>query len=452
MLARKALRSLIDTPKAYAWLALAFFLPWLRPPGPTLGRRHALLFLTTFPPDVSGGVYRPLSWLRAAPGHGWRFTVVTPEFPGVATNAGRHLLGKVPATIATLYVPQSKRLIVNPLFPRVDGGLHKALSMMFTGADGCRYDPPDTIVATAPQFSSFVAGGLLARYFRAKLVLDYRDEWTECPFDFVRKGHVDRVLERWCQSRAHAVIFTTESQRAHQRKVFSGLCAERCHVIPNGWELEDAAPLSATVDTGIAPVKFTVSFVGTLGDYCPPGNFLDCLGKVLRRNKSLNETMSLQFVGTKSTRARDELSRFAFRHVIRDLDQVTKPEADHISMTSDCLLLINSQAFSRYIPGKLYAYMATGVPILVYGRGGEIGRIVESLDAGIVVDTEDDEAMERALVGLLGRNRPTEISAARRAWLEQHTRERLAGQMFRLIETLHDLDDGSGRGGNRAGP
>ena len=98
----------------------------------------------------------------------------------------------------------TERLDVGGPFPQAldwaDVGIQTNLSVQ-----------PDIVVASSPTFSGFVAGYFISRRLKCPLVLDYRDEWSENPFQFVRKTAFGRAWEKRCLRHATKVIFTTES-------------------------------------------------------------------------------------------------------------------------------------------------------------------------------------------------------------------------------------------------
>lgn len=96
-------------------------------------------------------------------------------------------------------------------------------------------------VRRGPPFRQFPAAYLLARRHGVPLVVDYRDECTACPFDFVRRDNADLWWERRCLGAAALAIFTTESQRQNALHTFRELSPERALVIHNGWD-SDAGP------------------------------------------------------------------------------------------------------------------------------------------------------------------------------------------------------------------
>ncbi|MGH7622214.1 MAG: glycosyltransferase, partial [Gemmatimonadaceae bacterium] len=170
---------------------------------------------------------------------GWRIDAFCSEAPRTLREHGEELLARVPREATLHVVPPSSREPSYRFFPRVDGGFANALGYARHAIGTMAQDPPDVVLASGPPFFTFVAARLVARHFGVPLVLDYRDEWTECPFDFVDKGPHDRALESRCLRSADAVFFTTESHRRNQLAAFPELDARKTHVVPNGWEPSD---------------------------------------------------------------------------------------------------------------------------------------------------------------------------------------------------------------------
>lgn len=104
---------------------------------------------------------------------------------------------------------------------------------------------------------------------------------------------------------------------------------------------------------------------------------------------------------------------------------------------SDSLLLVYTGPFGRYIPGKLYDYIAARRPILLYGIEGEATRIVRQLHAGLIVRPDETAELEQALDKLLMQSSAPEADATtREAWLRQHTRTAISQLVVETIDTV----------------
>lgn len=424
-----------DTTLGYAWWLQEHL--WRARPRPAdASDRRILILVTGFPPDVSGGAYRPASLVRYAVRNGWTPTVVTWAAPRKPSPAGAALLDYAGAEVTVLRTADPPIEPSYRLFPKVDGTMIRALEMARLVRQHFGADIPRTIFCSGPSFSPFVAGWFLARGTDRKLVLEYRDEWTLCPFDFVSKEAHDRAWEARCLARADLVVTMTTSQRdALQASFGSAMQLPPVDVVANGWEPAFAAEPPATASPAATTGKALVTFAGKLGDYTHPGRFLDALAAVLQRRPDLAQRLEVRFVGMKDPAAAQHLAQFPVADVVRSIDPVPQAVAGRMMRESRALLLIHNADFERYIPGKIYEYAASGVPILLFDDIGESDRIVRELGLGHSLRSDDVTGLERALEQICeGAESAPRHSEARTAWLDRHRREALAAEMYRLLE------------------
>lgn len=400
--------------------------------------RSVLLLAWEFPPEVGGGVYRPTSFARFASREGWKVTVVTGAMPQVVEAAGRYLEEGLPDELIVRRVDEDRVSSEPWLLPAIDGGIVNALSVFEQTVEAAGEGVSPIVLASGPPFHNFVAGYWAARRLGARLVLDYRDEWTECPFGFTRKDEVNRAWEAKCLTAADLVVFTTPSQLRHQVEVFPTLSEEKCVVVYNGWEPRDFASDGARLVGGCeeeqAPLR--VAFFGNLGPMAQPDSFLAMLSEVLDREPALQRILRLCIVGRKSERVQALLDNFEWRENLELVGQVSKAEACAMMQDMDALLLLNPPSLHRYIQGKLYDYLASGTPILAYGKGGEMGEIVERLEAGFFVPEDDPGALEAALMLLRDGSLRVAGLDERQGWLASRTREAQAKVLLEHLEQL----------------
>jgi glycosyltransferase involved in cell wall biosynthesis len=115
------------------------------------------------------------------------------------------------------------------------------------------------------------------------------------------------------------------------------------------------------------------------------------------------------------------------------IDHVAKREANRRMQESDALLLLASHDLARYLPGKLFDYLAARRPVLVFGSRGESSALIDQLNAGVFCPSGSAAALREALVRL------RELDMSRnddsvRAWLQEHRRDALAARAFDIIE------------------
>ena len=409
----------------------------------TLGSRlprastpHLLILAWLFPPKVSGGVYRPLSFVQRAIERGWQVTVVAGPPVDNPSAAGAYLARQVPDSARVLRVVPPQHTVSYRAFPRIDGGFLNVLETFDLVRDALNHSPT-VIVPTGPPFHNFVAGWMLSRYYRAPLVLDYRDEWTECPFDFVRIGNCDLAWERRCIRSASAVVMTTDSFIEHAIERFPELDRKRVHKVMNGWEPSDmpTGELELERPKGTHSTEIEIAYVGNLGDHVPVSKLLADLSTLVEQAPALARRVAVRFVGDRAAGADRLLSQFQHRWMLRLDGQVPKPTAIQVMRSASALLIINEPSLSRYIPGKLFDYIASGTPILIYGADGEAGRIVKQLGAGVEVTPGATNQLGTVL-DQLGNNQIAISPARAQEWLAAHTRQRSADAMLNILQKV----------------
>lgn len=429
-----ALQTLMDTGvMGAAWLKLE--LPSIRGKHSSSGR-HLALFARALPPHSGAGVYRPLSLIQYGIRRGWAIDAFHGESDHKHRAAGEELLARVPTGAKLHVVGSSHSEPSYRFFPRVDGGFTNALEFARQAIATLESNPPDYVLASGPPFFAFVAALFTARHFRVPLILDYRDEWTECPFDFVTKDGSDRAWERRCLRRADAVLFTTRSHLEHQLAVFPELDARKTHLVPNGWEPADftSSEHDVAVDGSDETRPFVIAHVGNLAGHTAPNDFFESFERLLADDPEARARVRVQLTGQRGPNADNVIRRFKFPDAIQADGHVGKREANRRMQQSDVLLLIAHADLQRYLPGKLFDYLAARRPVLVFGERGEASDLVERLGVGVLCHPGSATELRDALVRLSKLDMSSNEDIVN-AWLAEHRREILAGRMLDIIES-----------------
>lgn len=426
------LKEIIDTLKLLKINIKLSTIP--RPPIDRESHPNLAIFAWALPPNSNAGVFRPLSFIKYGERLGWHISAFHAPAPSNQSQNGHSLLLQIPEQAQLHSVPPSRLRPSYRLTPQIDGGYCNALEMALYAITELSESPPDAVLASGPPFHTFVAANFVAKHFGVPLILDYRDEWTECPFDFVSKNSDDVKWEKRCLENAAAVIFTTQSHIEHQTRVFSELSHNRTHLIPNGWDVDDfdAAGSEACQKPLVGSDIFQLSHIGTLAGHNLPGNFLSNVEQAFDMLPVLRERLRIRFVGRRSPEAENELHRFAYQDNLEIIDHVDKRTANRLMMESDALLLISAEGLERYLPGKLFDYVASRRPILVAGQPGESANVVKLLHAGLHI--RDASELVSALETPSRWSNPD--SSLVSSWLNDHRRDVLAAKLFSLLESL----------------
>lgn len=390
-----------------------------------------VLLISPFPPDTHGGVYRPASLAKYAAPNGVELQVLTNANITGAHPAGLALLAELGES-ANVNVFTPHRQPSWRFFPNIDGGFVTAIGFAKHARLALRAFRPDVVLCSGPPFCFFVAGYWLSFLWGAKLALDYRDEWGQNPFEFARKSAFDSWWEGRCQRAAELIVFTTESQKDLNDQLFAEHLNGKTVVVQNGW---DESHLVVHIAEAIPSERkdfVEIAFAGNLAEHTLPGSFLQAMTAL---DKHRVPPLRLTFIGRRQKKAIQELEAVRIPAELVYEDQIPTFEVIGRLNQAGVALIIASAGLCRYIPGKLYYYLASRTPILVYGDPGEVSRIVESLDAGRFVATGDYEGLAKFLNDAfkeLGRWDTEE----RRQWVARHTRQRGAVRLFDFLKQL----------------
>jgi len=378
-----------------------------------------------------GGSYRPTSFLQYAGENGWRAAAITRELVEPPDCAALELASRIPTDCSIIRVPVPSFQASRRVISSIDGTIEMALQVFEAGWRRFRESPPAVVVATGPPFHNFLAAFYLSRRFRSRLVVDYRDEWTESPFSFVQTGKWDRAVETRILKHADGVLFTTQSQLDHALRSFRQLRPEKCFLLANGYEPSNE-PMPSESPVGDSS-RTVIAFVGTLAPHTHPGRFLDMLEALVASNPQLADRVRLRLVGRIHSTIQERLDEFSFPNMIDRVGLVPLTEAKREMAGADLLILFAGSDLVRYLPGKLFEYLAAGRPIMIFGESGEAADLVSSLSAGRrVSDARDFLAFLSDLDELEGTLGSTKI----RRWLAEHRRQVLAGRLYDILEGI----------------
>lgn len=420
-----------DTLKLYRNWFKATLLCYTMPAKKHHNEKSFVLIASHLPPNSGGGVFRPLSFLQNAPSNEWACDAFCLDYKVENFDAGNFLAQKIPKESTSVTRVRLNQLKPSWLLsPRIDGGFNNALNLFFAVINKIKYKP-HIIFATGPSFSSFLTGYYLSKYYRSPLILDYRDEWTLCPFSWIEKDQLNKYFERKCCSHARKILFTTKSHLVNHSDAFPDIPAEKRIVIANGYEAGDFIT-NENIEQIEKNKKFVLSFIGNLSQHSSPEVFLKNLELSLEIEPTLSENIEIIFAGNKSPDALSLIENFKFNEIIKTVNHLAKNEAVSLMTQSDALLILAGKGMSSYIPGKLFDYLAAKKPILYYGEMGEATAIINSLNAGYAVSPDNGNDLSLAIRKLI--NKDLIIDEVKvNDWLKSFDRSFLANKLFNIF-------------------
>lgn len=351
-------------------------------------RPHLLLIAFYYPPSRASGVFRPLAMANYFVAEGWDVTVVTTDrtFFELIDSVDSSLEALIDERVVVERVPFAGRPWQRDVraFSRFRGNFPTLSDRFAAWRESAvfpdRYAPwipgvvaaglrihgrtsVDVVMATGNPFAAFGAAAAIGKMAKRPFVLDYRDAWTLNQFTEQPSFSADSPQVRWERrliADATRVVFVNESQRTWHAQRYPE-AADRMMVVENGFD-EELLPEAVATTRHEGPAVF--GYVGTVTEQLPLEEF--AAGWLLARAQRPDITCRIHghlgFFPNQRDRILDQLPIGEGTGVTYE-GAVTKAKLPQVYADLDALLMIIPS--SRYVTaGKVYEYMATGLPLV----------------------------------------------------------------------------------------
>jgi glycosyltransferase involved in cell wall biosynthesis len=415
-----------------------------------------LLIISYYWPPLGGpGAIRPVKFAKYLPRFGFEPVVITRK--AIAYHSLDESLGQETEHLRTIrtesldparifYFAGMRRYRPRPWHIPVKKALNfpdsKFPWIPFVYGAGIKVDF-DAIFVTAPPFSSFIAGYLLAKKTGKPLILDFRDAWLEFPFlsydTRAEKKFVSYWEEKVCRSAA-LIIVVDENIRDTLTVKYSGQ-RHKIHVIPNGYDPDDFAAAAL-------PGTFTISYLGTIRKERNPENFLKSIDELLREKKLSSAGIQIKFIGHIEKHYLDLINKYGFAKCLGHLPY--RKALREFSSAHVSLMITTGDEY--FFPSRQNEYLAAGLPIIVCGKSQGIHRLESAFSLGYpgwIFDYDDRTGLEQKIMDLYGRFKNREITRHETPFKE-YTRQILTGKLCDLIRTAGRQNNTTVHAGSRA--
>ena len=351
------------------------------------------LILTQFyPPEVGAAQSRLSSFARELRAGGHDVEVVTALANYPMGRLRREDRGRLRRRETIDGIPVTRVW----LYPASGAGMRRLISYLsftVTGLIGAQLvRRPDVVFVESPPLFLGLAGWIVAKRFRAAMVLNVSDLWPDSVRDLglLRRGpwlSLAEKLETFLYRRATAVTAVTEGIRrrlTHDK----GVLPERVLFLPNGVDTEIFRPISLpAADDSSRPA---VAYTGNHG-------LAQGLDVVVDAAAHASE-IDFVLVGAGSDKPRLQKA-VADRKLQNVIFRPPVPESEisaiYGATVAGLATLRRSALMEDARPAKVGAIMACGRPV-IYSGSGEGAELVRAANGGIVVEPEDGRALAEA--------------------------------------------------------
>jgi glycosyltransferase involved in cell wall biosynthesis len=245
----------------------------------------------------------------------------------------------------------------------------------------------DIIITAGPPQSTHLIGLDIKRQFQNLFwIADFHDYWTDVFFldKFYRTRlarWVDRKYEKSVLVNAnHVLTHTDYGQKLYYDKVKGERTPNFISVVRMGYDEQKFSNIEKTEPS----TSFKITYTGTLADYYDPECVWDALNDIIEIKKDLD--IELHLVGIISPKIKAYIEKSNLKKKTFFHGYIPHRESIKILLSSNLLLLFNPNVKNDIgiVPGKIFEYMATGIPILsISSHGSENEKLLKQHDAGV---------------------------------------------------------------------
>ena len=203
------------------------------------------------------------------------------------------------------------------------------------------------------------------------------------------------IMERRSIGKASAVVTVTENHRKMLSLSYPQH-SEKIHIVRNGY-LEEEFP---DVIEETKEEKITITYMGTFNIHHRPDLIFQGLKKLLEHRPELEEKILFKHIGHEDKRIMEESKKSTGFDKYYSTGYLPHKEALNELMESDILILTGEHKGMdiNLIPGKLYEYLRSGLPIVAVTENREIEELID--DSGIRCDFSEDSVC-RAILDII---------------------------------------------------
>lgn len=333
------------------------------------------------------GAIRTQRFAHYLPNFGWKPYVLT-KMPMVENNDG-----PAKETHDTFFVPGiplNKPFHLESLI-WVPCMLRKAINIL-------RKIPIEVVLISCPPFHQAMAGVLLKKWFRIKLVVDYRDAWGLNPYRqtlnsfkrFVLQG--DKALEHCLLRNADLLVVSHQEMKGRYLRHFKFL-EGRIEVVYNGFDPEKIV----SSKEALFP-QFTILHLGNFyfGQKTrDPDLFLTALQQVITEKNIPIGQLRVLFVGERYIEVEKMITDKGLSAYVSYLDRISHDVAMEYLNKSHLLLLIENM---DVMTTKVYEYIATGKPILcLIRKEGELEKFIRYFSPNAYILSNNVEQVKEGI-------------------------------------------------------
>lgn len=296
----------------------------------------------------------------------------------------------------------------------------------------------DVVIGSSPQLLAAGAARLAALLRRGRFMLEVRDLWPESLTAVSGHGSplvlLLRIVADSLYRTSRAIVILAEGNR--NPIIQHGGRPSRIVFVPNGVDADAFTSSTAELPHDLQWVEDTPTFVFA-GAHGPANGLELVLDAADRLRHEARDDIRILLIGDGPSKERlqQQAQRLGLENVVFH-DPVPKQTIPAIlkGCTGGLMVLKDVELFRYGVsPNKLFDYLASDLPV-VTNVPGDVARIVEDADAGLVVPPGDAGALADAMIKVTN---GTVADGSGGQYVKEHRDRRLlADRLARVIDAV----------------
>ena len=259
----------------------------------------------------------------------------------------------------------------------------------------------DVVITTGPPHSVHLIGQRLKNNNSSlKWIADFRDPWSEWgilqSFKLTAMAKwIHKRMERKVLAQADRVITITP----FYVKQLERLSGRKVDLITNGFDKSDFIELQIQSTS-----KFVIRHVGLVNPTCDPKPFMMAVRQLAIENNEFKEQVDIYFTGQVNEDFRSFIQQDEIlSKIVKFENNVPHKELIALYGKSSALLLILTgyKDGEGFLPGKLFEYLATGLPIVAVGPlPSDANDLLKESGNDAMIPSEDLSQIKKRLLTL----------------------------------------------------
>ncbi len=287
----------------------------------------------------------------------------------------------------------------------------------------------DLILLYSPPLTLGITGWLLGRIKKVPFIVNVQDLFPQNAIDLglLKNKFLIKVfenLEKFVYKKANFITVHSEGNKKHIIPKIKD--SNKVKVIPNWVDTDSIKPgikindFARRYNLGD---KFIVSFAGVMG-------YSQGVGIIVKAAKLLEKESKILFIlvgeGPEKEKLRVESKGLKNIKFIPMQPRIIYPQV--LAASDISLVTLKKNVLTPVVPSKILSIMAAGRPLVAsLSLNGDAPRLIRMANCGICVETEDAQALARAVLKLYNDSKLRETLAKNgRLYAEKHLSKKIS--------------------------